>query len=98
MVFKGFIFNYSPETGFHKSSHNDGCFFFHPSLVEAAGWIKETLGGKNAVYDFETYPLDNYNLDFLWIRRGIGCRGNGVKEFLIQLFMGYLPLPIFYGC
>ncbi|HGC6249312.1 TPA: hypothetical protein ACIZGM_003026, partial [Enterococcus faecium] len=41
-----------------------GVFFFHPSLVEAAGWIKETLGGKNAVYDFETYPLDNYNLDF----------------------------------
>ncbi|MFD2391281.1 CD3337/EF1877 family mobilome membrane protein [Enterococcus gallinarum] len=41
-----------------------GIFFFHPTFVEAAGWVKETIGGKNAVYNFEKYSLDNYNLDF----------------------------------
>ncbi|EOS7785746.1 hypothetical protein FAD87_RS09445 [Enterococcus hirae] len=40
-------------------------FCFQSSVVvEAAGWVKETLGGKNALYNFEKYPLDNYNLDF----------------------------------
>lgn len=38
--------------------------FFSSTAVEAAGWVKETIGGKNAFYNFEKYPLDNYNLDF----------------------------------
>ncbi|MFD2391603.1 CD3337/EF1877 family mobilome membrane protein [Enterococcus gallinarum] len=39
-------------------------FLCFPSPTEAAGWVKESLGGKDALYNFEKYPLDNYNLDF----------------------------------
>ncbi|OTO05100.1 CD3337/EF1877 family mobilome membrane protein [Enterococcus sp. 5B3_DIV0040] len=39
-------------------------FVCFPSSSEAAGWVKESVGGKDALYNFEKYPLDNYNLDF----------------------------------
>ncbi len=39
-------------------------FLCFPSSTEAAGWVKESIGGKDALYNFEKYPLDNYNLDF----------------------------------
>lgn len=39
-------------------------FLCFPSPTEAAGWVKESLGGKEAIFNFEKYLLDNYNLDF----------------------------------
>ena len=42
--------------------------------AHAAGLLDETI---DTAHEFSRYPIDNYQLDFMWILRGIGCRGTG---------------------
>lgn len=41
------------------------CFFVaSPIIAEATGWVNESVGQDNAIYNFQKYPLENYALDF----------------------------------
>lgn len=40
------------------------CFVLAPSVAHATGWVSETVGQDQAVFNFEKYPLENYSLDF----------------------------------
>lgn len=39
-------------------------FALAPSIAHATGWVSETVGQEQAVFNFEKYPLENYSLDF----------------------------------
>lgn len=54
----------------------DGFSFprFFTVQAHAVGLLDETI---DTAHEFSRYPIDNYQLDFMLIPRGIGCRGTG---------------------
>uniref|UniRef100_UPI00359CB435 CD3337/EF1877 family mobilome membrane protein n=1 Tax=Enterococcus faecalis TaxID=1351 RepID=UPI00359CB435 len=40
------------------------CFACAPSVAHATGWVGETIGKGETLFNFQKYPLENYSLDF----------------------------------
>lgn len=44
------------------------------TAAHAAGLVDDTVDAAN---EYSKYPLDNYQLDFMWTADGTGSRGTG---------------------
>lgn len=44
------------------------------TVAHATGLVDDTINAENL---YSKYPLSNYQLDFMWIIAGRGCRGTG---------------------
>ncbi len=64
------------------------------TVVQAAGLVDDTV---NVANEYSRYPLENYQLDFMWIIAGAGFRGTGRTGLENRSCMDYMPLPILFG-
>lgn len=64
------------------------------TVAHATGLVDDTINAENL---YSKYPLSNYQLDFMWIIAGRGCRGTGWTVSENRYSTGFTALPILSG-
>ena len=64
------------------------------TVAHATGLVDDTINAENL---YSKYPLSNYQLDFMWIIAGHGCRGTGWTALENRYSTGFTALPTLSG-
>ena len=64
------------------------------TVAHAAGLVDNTVSDANT---YSKYPLENYQLDSMWIQVGIGCRGTGLTVSAKVFSTDYMPSQTLSG-